>query len=168
MSLLSCVRNGRFLDKPAHDVASALCRRRGLLSGERQALFHKLNLYPALSQPGDQFPHIVDVAAEPVHRVANHRVTFPHERQQRRELGPVYVLAQGSVEKATVQLDSFELPPFVLIEAAYAQVANPLTLHDGFVRGGFPKDSNGGRRGQSRARQKERAGLIGLPYRCLS
>jgi len=60
--------------------------------------------------------------------VTNYCVTFPHERQQRGELGTVHVAARGFIEKATVQLDSFKLPSFILIEAAYAQVADPLTL----------------------------------------
>ena len=51
-----------------------------------------------------------------------------HEALHRLQLGTLYILAGGFVSKCFVQCEPFELADLVLIQGAYAQVADPLTF----------------------------------------
>ena len=72
---------------------------------------------------------IIQVARQAVHAVHHHRIVFAHERRQRVELGPLYVLAGRLVDKDLIGRDVFELPFRVLIESAHPDVADAMTQH---------------------------------------
>ena len=58
--------------------------------------------------------------------MSDHGIAFPHEHEHRRELGPFHILTRGFIKKRPVGLYTFRLPVFILIEAADADVADPL------------------------------------------
>ena len=82
---------------------------------------------PRSVKPRTTFRQIVQVTGQPVHRVADHRVTLTHIARKLFQLRPVEVLAGCFVHKTLVEMDAFELTQLVLIERADAQVAYKLT-----------------------------------------
>lgn len=110
-----------------HHTEQEVCHR-GILAGEAQALFYKLDLHTPPRQTEDELPKVIQVPAQPVHRVTEHNIPIAHEVEHRRELRAMHVLTRGFIEERSIQLQSFELPIFILIERADPHVPDPLPL----------------------------------------
>ena len=81
---------------------------------------------PRSVNPKYELPKVIQVAPQPVHRVAHHGVTVPDESKQRRELRPLDILPRCAIDEATVELNSVELPVFSLVERTHADIAHSL------------------------------------------
>ena len=76
-----------------------------------------------LRQTQHYSPQVIEVTGQPVHRVTKHCIAFADEALHGLQLGPLHILAGGSVGKCLVQGQSFELANLVLIQGADPQVA---------------------------------------------
>jgi len=76
-------------------------RHRRVVTGERQLLLLELHPHPPASQGADQGAQVIQVAGEAVHRVHQHGVAVPDERQHRLQLPPGGVAARGARPGAT-------------------------------------------------------------------
>jgi hypothetical protein len=70
------------------------------------------------------------VARQPIHAMHHHGVAFAHEGQQPFKFGTLCVLAGSLVGEHLADLNLFQLPFRILVEAADANVADALTLQD--------------------------------------
>ena len=70
---------------------------------------------------------IVEVASQPIHRMADHRVAITNVANKQFELGPVKVLAGGLVHKTLVYTDAFKLTQFLLVKRTDPEIADDLT-----------------------------------------
>lgn len=108
----------------------------GVLAGEGQAFFDKLDPDAPTGQACDQLAQIVEVAGEAVEGVDDDGIALAGELQQGLKLGAVDVLAADLVGKGLVNLDAVELTVGVLVEAADANVAEALaSAHAGSMSG---------------------------------
>jgi hypothetical protein len=92
-------------------------------------LLEELDADPAACQGLHDLTQVIEVACEPVHAMHDHRVAGAHERQERFQLRALRVFARRFVAERSVQIDVFQLPLGVLVEAADPNVADPLTDH---------------------------------------
>ena len=81
----------------------------------------------ALREPEDYLTQIVQVAGQPVHRMADDRITFTDVACKLYELRTVEILARGLIDETLIERDAFQLTQFLLIERADPQIANHLT-----------------------------------------
>lgn len=93
-------------------------------------LFHELDPHTTTSQRLHKSTKIVEIAGQPIHTVDYDRVAIADEFEQLLELRPENVFARGLVGENLVDVDPIELSLGVLVEAAYADVANPLSVHE--------------------------------------
>ncbi len=114
------------LRERSHDTQQQT-RHRGILSGKGQALFFKPNVYASFRQAENDLSKIIQVAGQPIHRVANNGVAFAHIFSELLELGTVHVLPGSLIDKPLIENDAFELAKLFLIEGTHAQVADHLT-----------------------------------------
>jgi len=83
---------------------------RGVLTGERQLLFHELHPYAPGGQRAHQRAKVVEVAGQTVHRVHDHGVAVAHEPEHRLQLRPDPAAARRAAGERPVQCDTIELP----------------------------------------------------------
>ncbi|SLY24933.1 Uncharacterised protein [Klebsiella pneumoniae] len=109
-------------------------RHRRVLAGEGQMLLKELDAYAALGEALHQAAQVVEVARQTIHAVHHDRVAFAHEGEQPFQFGPPCVLARRLVGEHFIHLDLFELPFWVLVEAADADVTDALTVQGILLR----------------------------------
>lgn len=89
-----------------------------VFAGEGQILLFEPYVNAAIREPEDHLSQIVQVAGQPIHRVADHRVTLTHVAGQLFQFRPMEILAGRFVHEALVEMNAFELTQFLLIEGA--------------------------------------------------
>ena len=114
------------LGERSHDAQEQV-RHGRIFPGKGQVLFLEANVYSAIREAEDHLAKIVQVAGQPVHRVADHCVALTHVAGQLLQLGPVEILTRRLIHETLVERKAVELSQFLLIERAYAQVADELT-----------------------------------------
>ena len=91
-----------------------------VFSGKGQVLLFKAYMNAAFCKSKDHLPKIVQVAGQPVHRVADHRITVANVRGELYEFRPVKVFARGLVDETLVERNALKLAQLFLIERADA------------------------------------------------
>ena len=81
----------------------------------------------AFCKSKDHLPKIVQVAGQPVHRVADHRLTIANVANKLLQLRTMEVLARSFVYEPLVENNTLKLTQYLLIERADAQVSDELT-----------------------------------------
>ena len=79
------------LRKGSHNAQEQM-RHGGVFSREGQVFLLKADMNTALREPEDHFSQVVQIAGQPVHRVADHGIAFAHITGQAFQLGPVKIL----------------------------------------------------------------------------
>ena len=116
------------LGKCPHHRAHQRCHGR-VCAREGQVFLHEGHTHAAPSQLLHEAAQIVKVAGQPIHAMHHHRIALAHKNAQ-----PIQLRALGSLPEAlSVKLNPlpplFQLTFRVLVEAADANIANPLTAH---------------------------------------
>ena len=116
-------------------------RHRSVFAREREVLLHELDPHPSTSQRFHKSTKVVEIACQPIHTVDHNCVAITDEFEQLLELRPEYVLAGGLVGEDLVDVDPVELSLGVLVKAADADVANPLSVHEPSLGGSVRLES---------------------------
>lgn len=85
----------------------------GVVAGEGELFFHELDRDAAGGEASDGGAEVVKVAGEAVHRVHQHGVAVADEREHRRQLRTVQVLALHVVGEDPVNIDSELVVPLL-------------------------------------------------------
>lgn len=70
-------------------------RHRGILSGKGQVLFFEPYVNATIREAEDHLAQIIQVACEPIHQVADHRVAFTNVAGQLLQLRPMDTIDVG-------------------------------------------------------------------------
>src|SRR5579875_2339959 len=114
------------LGKGSHDAQQQM-RHGRVCPGKGEVLFLEPDVHSAIREPENHLPKIVQVARQPIHRMADHGVALTYVPGQLHQFRPVEVLAGSLIHKAFVESDAFKLSQFFLVERADTQVADKLT-----------------------------------------
>ncbi len=86
-----------------------------LCSGEGKTFLDEADVNAATGQIKHQLSQVVQVAGEPIHRVADQRVAFPHKAQQQLQLWTLQIPPRGSIGERLIQLFAVELAQLTLV-----------------------------------------------------